>query len=167
MSRTDSASQHTPSLGTLLRVANAVMIEEYTRWLAASPYREIQPAHAAAIQPLWHRPDGVRLTEMAQTARITKQSMGALVDSLEHAGYLERVDDPDDARAWRVRLTAKGRRYGRDVRKFSRTHEKSIATHFGTQRLEELRKSLELLVKLTREEIRGQTTQSPNSKKRN
>src|SRR5215470_15799123 len=114
MSSTDSASDHTPSLGTLLRLAHAVMIEEYTRWLAGSPYKGIQPAHAAAIQPLWQRPEGVRLTELAQTARITKQSMGALVDSLEHGGYVERVDDPDDARAWRVRLTAKGRQYGRD-----------------------------------------------------
>ena len=157
MSRTDSAPDNTPSLGTLLRVAHAAMVEEYTRWLADSPYKEIQPAHAAAIQPLWQRPEGVRLTELAQTARITKQSMGALVDSLEHAGYVERVDDPDDARAWRVRLTAKGRQYGRDVRKFSREKEKTIASRLGKQRLEDLRKTLALLVELTREEIWGQT----------
>ena len=151
MSRTDSASDDTPSLGTLLRVAHAAMVDEYTRWLAGSPYKEIQPAHAAAMQPLWQRPEGVRLTQLAQTARITKQSMGALVDSLEHGGYVERVDDPDDARAWRVRLTAKGRQYGRDVRKFSREKEKTIASRLGKQRLEELRKSLALFVASSRE----------------
>jgi DNA-binding MarR family transcriptional regulator len=146
MSRTDSAPDHGPSLGTLLRMAHAVMVEEYTRWLAGSSYKEIQPAHAAAIQPLWQRPEGVRLTELAQLARITKQSMGALVDSLEQGDYVERVDDPDDARAWRVRLTARGRQYGRDVRKFAQETEKNLANRLGARRLEELRKSLALLL---------------------
>jgi len=146
MSRTDSAPGDGPSLGTLLRMAHAIMIEEYTRWLASSPYKEIQPAHAAAIQPLWQRPEGVRLTELAHTARITKQSMGALVDSLEHGGYVERVDDPDDARAWRVRLTARGRQYGRDVRKFAQETEKSVVNRIGARRLVELRKTLAMLV---------------------
>jgi len=155
MSRADSATEHTTSLGTLLRLAHAVMIEEYTRWLAASPYKEIQPAHAAAIQPLWQRPEGVRLTELAQTARITKQSMGALVDSLEHAGYVERVDDPDDARAWRVRLTSRGRQYGRDVRKFAKETERSVANQIGARRLEELRKSLALFVESSRDRVEG------------
>jgi DNA-binding MarR family transcriptional regulator len=151
MSRTDSKPEHTASLGTLLRMAHAIMIEDYTRWLADSPYKEIQPAHAAAIQPLWQRPEGVRLTELAQTARITKQSMGALVDSLEHGGYVERVDDPEDARAWRVRLTARGRQYGRDVRKFSQETEKNVATRLGVRRLEDLRNTLALFVQSSRE----------------
>jgi DNA-binding MarR family transcriptional regulator len=152
MSRTDSAQEHRSSLGTLMRMAHAIMVEEYTRWLAGSPYKDIQPAHAAAIQPLWQRPEGVRLTELAQMARITKQSMGALVDSLEHGGYVERVDDPDDARAWRVRLTARGRQYGRDVRKFARETELSVANRLGTRRLEELRITLAMFVASSREQ---------------
>jgi DNA-binding MarR family transcriptional regulator len=88
------------------------MVLEYEKWLAASPYKDIQPAHASALQPLWQLADGMRPTELAQIARITKQSMGALVDALEEAGYVERVDDPADGRAWRVRLTARGRAFG-------------------------------------------------------
>src|SRR5678815_1511774 len=108
-----------PSIGSLIRIAHSAMILEYGQWLAASPYKDIQPAHASALQPLWQLSDGMRLTELAQIARITKQSMGALVDALEEAGYVERVDDPADGRAWRVRLTARGRAFGRDVRKLS------------------------------------------------
>jgi DNA-binding MarR family transcriptional regulator len=122
------------------------MIEEYANWLATTPYKDIQPAHAAVIQPLWRRPQGARLTSLAQTARITKQSMGALVDSLEHAGYVERVDDPDDGRAWRVRLTARGRSFAREARAFARVHEDRLAGRIGTRKLEELRAALELLV---------------------
>ena len=143
---TRNSDDDAPSLGSLLRVAHSAMIQEYSQWLTASPYKNIQPAHAAALQPLWQKPHGLRLTELAQIARITKQSMGALVDSLEAAGYVERVDDPDDGRAWRVRLTTRGRAYGRDVRKFSRQFEARIAGQLGTEKLEEFRSTLQLLV---------------------
>jgi len=137
-------------LGALFRMAHAAMVEEDTRWLATSPYKDIQPAHAAAIQPLWQQPDGARLTELAQTARITKQSMGALIDSLEQGGYVERVDDPDDGRAWRVRLTARGRNYARDARAFARDVENRLAARIGARRLEDLRGALQMLVESTR-----------------
>jgi len=133
-------------LGALLRIAHAGMADEYARWLAGSAYNDIQPAHAAAIQPLWQRPEGARLTDLAQTARITKQSMGALVDSLEHGGYVERIQDPDDGRASRVRLTARGRSFARDARKFARDVEDRVAARIGKGRLEDLRAALELIV---------------------
>ena len=133
-------------LGALLRIAHAAMVEEYTRWLADSPYRDIQPAHAAAIQPLWQRPEGVRLTTLAQIARITKQSMGALVDSLEQGGYVERVEDPDDGRASRIRLTARGRTFARRARSFAREFENHLAGHIGERKLKDLRSTLELVV---------------------
>ncbi len=133
-------------LGALLRITHAAMVEEYAAWLAASDYRDIQPSHAAAIQPLWQRPEGERLTTLAQTAHITKQSMGALVDSLEQGGYVERVADPDDRRASRIRLTTRGRKFARDVRAFARDLERRVAEKIGTRRLDELRASLELLL---------------------
>jgi DNA-binding MarR family transcriptional regulator len=133
-------------LGALLRIAHAAMVEEYTRWLADSSYSDIQPAHAAAIQPLWQRPEGVRLTTLAQTARITKQSMGALVDSLEQGGYVERVEDPDDRRAARIRLTARGRTFARHARAFAREFEKHLADKIGEKRLKELHSTLELVI---------------------
>lgn len=145
MSSRVSNRQSGRTIGSLLRIAHASLVEEYARWLASSPYRHIQPAHAAALQPLSERPDGLRLTTLAQTARITKQSMGALVDSLEEWGYVERVEDPDDGRASRVRLTSRGRRFARDARAFSREVEARIAEHMGQRRLEELRVALELL----------------------
>ncbi len=146
MSRTDSRKNGGPTIGSLLRIAHAAMVEEYARWLATSPYKDIQPAHAAVIQPLWQRPEGERLTSLAQTARITKQSMGALVDSLEQGGYVERVEDPDDRRASRVRLTARGRSFARDARTFARDIEQDLAARIGARRVEDLRTALELLV---------------------
>ncbi len=133
-------------LGALVRVAHTAMIGEYSRWLASSPYTDIQPAHAAAIQPLWQLPEGARLTTLARMAGMTKQSMGALVDALEHGGYVERVDDPDDRRASRVRLTARGRAYARDVRRFAREFEERLAARIGARRVDDLRTTLGLVI---------------------
>lgn len=145
MSSMSSKPDHGPLLGSLLRVASQAMTEQLVRWLASSGFDDVQPAHLAAIQPLWDSPEGERLTMLARAARITKQSMSALVDHLETTGYVERVDDPDDARASRVRLTSRGRAFGRAVRAFVRGVEADWAARIGARRIDELRTTLELL----------------------
>jgi len=145
MSSTKTDTDRGPQLGSLLRLASQAMIERLAAWIADSQFEGIQPAHSAAIQPLWDMPDGSRVTALARAARITKQSMSTLVTELEGAGYVERVEDPDDARASRVRLTARGRAYGRAVRAFSRSIEAEWAERIGAERIAELRATLELL----------------------
>ncbi len=142
--RTDASER--PLLGALLRLANQIMGQELARWLAASGHTDIQPAHCAAIQALWTRPEGARLTELAQTARVTKQSMGALVDHLCRVGYVERVEDPDDRRASRVRLTARGRAFTKEVRAFVRGVEADWARAVGASRLRDLQETLAAIV---------------------
>ena len=51
---------------------------------------------------------GTRLTALAESAGMSKQAMGQLVDDLERLGYVERVPDPADGRAKIVRLTRRG-----------------------------------------------------------
>jgi DNA-binding MarR family transcriptional regulator len=137
-----SSPDHGPLLGSLLRVVHQAVLEQVARWLAASEFSDIQPAHFAAIQPLWERPEGVRLTSLARSARITKQSMSALVDHLETTRYVERVDDPGDARASLIRLTPRGRAFGRAVRTFTRSVETDWARRIGAARITELKSIL-------------------------
>ena len=153
MSRSKSSSparrrdaDDAPRLPALIRLAQQSLHQSLARWLSESPYADLQPAHTAATQALWSRPDGARLTALAQHARITKQSMGALIDHLSGTGYVERVDDPDDGRASRVRLTARGRAFVEDVRTFARRVEAEWAARVGARRLEELRHTLTLLL---------------------
>jgi DNA-binding MarR family transcriptional regulator len=145
MSSSAKKSEGGPLLGALLRLASQVTTEQFNRWIASSGFDDLQPAHSAAIQPLWEMPEGARITTLARASRITKQSMSALVSDLEEFGYVERVEDPDDARAVRVRLTPRGRAYGRAVRAFARSVEADWASRVGVQRIEELRATLELL----------------------
>ena len=52
--------------------------------------------------------DGSRLGELAASAGMSKQAMGALVDQCEAWGMVTRAADPADARARQVRFTATG-----------------------------------------------------------
>ena len=64
---------------------------------------------AAHIHITRHLPlDGARLTELAQAAGLTKQSMGDLVDLCEAWGLVTRSADPLDARARRIAFTPAG-----------------------------------------------------------
>ena len=51
---------------------------------------------------------GTRLTDLAARAGMTKQAMATLVGQCEAWGMVERLDDPADARAKRIRFTPTG-----------------------------------------------------------
>lgn len=161
MSTPEEKTDRVPQLGALIRLTAQYAAEQLARWIAESGFDGIQPAHSAVIQPLWEAPAGLRVTVLAQTSRVTKQSMSALVADLEAAGYVERVDDPDDARASRVRLTARGRSYGRAVRAFARSLEADWAARIGDRRIEDLRATLELL----RTSLLAEAAEAPRAKR--
>ena len=52
--------------------------------------------------------EGSRLTELAQRAAVSKQAMGKLVEQCEAWGLVTRLNDPRDARAWRIVFTPVG-----------------------------------------------------------
>lgn len=129
-------------MGALLRRCHQAVVANLERG-----FREagLPPVQGAATQPLWDRPEGMRLTELAALAGITKQSMGELVDAMEAAGYVDRVPDPTDARARLVRLTKKGKSAGLLARKLVREVEARWAKKIGARRLEQLRDTLRQL----------------------
>jgi DNA-binding MarR family transcriptional regulator len=53
-------------------------------------------------------PQGLRLTELARRAGMTKQAMGSLVNQCEAWGMVQRLPDPGDARARRIQFTPLG-----------------------------------------------------------
>lgn len=93
--------------------------------------------------------DGTRLVELAERARVTKQTAGHLVDQLERHGYVERVPDPRDGRARLVRLTARAQgvveRAGEEV---VRTLEE-WRDHLGADEMDHLVATLARLVEIT------------------
>ena len=70
-------------------------------------FADISPSHGWIFHHT--REEGSRITELAAMAKITKQSMSALVAQLEEAGYVKKKADSTDKRAWLLVLTAKGK----------------------------------------------------------
>lgn len=135
-----------PLLGALLRFAHQSVVRRVLDRLAAAGFHDVQPAHFAPLQALWDYPEGARATELAARAKITKQSMGELVEQLAARGYVERVPDPRDGRARLVRITSRGRRAGRLARDTVRDVEAAWSRKLGANRIEELRKTLRMLL---------------------
>ena len=144
-SATSSAAESSEEdrlLGALLRLSHQAVVVELTAGLEQAGFSDIPPSLNAAMQALWNAPHGTRATELASAARITKQSMGALIDQLEERGYVERIDDPSDKRAKLVRLTKRGREAGRIMRAVVRRIENDWAKRIGHNRLADLKQTL-------------------------
>ena len=88
-------------------------------------------------------PDGVRPTELAQRALMTKQAMNHLLSGLEQIGYIERVTTAGDGRARVVQLTAKGRRLTEFIQQSSARIERRWEHELGAARTADVRAALE------------------------
>jgi DNA-binding MarR family transcriptional regulator len=95
-----------PNIGILLRGPYQEIVRRIAEELAVAGFDDIRPAHTAVFQHI--KEDGSRLSELAQRAQLTKQSMGYLVDYLEERGYVERRPDAADRRASLIFLTERG-----------------------------------------------------------
>ena len=65
--------------------------------MAAAGFDDLRVAHNAIAANL--PAEGMRLTQLAQTAGMSKQAMAELVVDAEALGYIRRVADPTDGRA--------------------------------------------------------------------
>ena len=78
-------------------------------------------------------PEGTSVTNLAERAGMTKQSMRQLVLDLEDKGYIKRISDPDDRRATLVIFTAEGRRFIEDGNKAKKGDRRRIPGRFSAK----------------------------------
>lgn len=116
---------------------------ELARRLATSAYADIRPAHGCVFGHV--DPDGSRLTDLADRARMTKQSVSEVTNDLEQRGYVERVPDPTDGRAKIIRLTARCREAQALGWGLIDEVERDWAERFGADRIAALRGTLEVI----------------------
>lgn len=125
-----------PNLGVLLFVAYRALEQRAHDAVAAAGFTDLTLAQeriAARVGP-----QGTRVSELAEQARVTKQTAAFLVEQLEAKGYLQRIPDPRDRRARLVRLTP---RADQAVSAANAGVEQALlewAEHVGTDRLQRL-----------------------------
>jgi len=125
----------------LLEIAGEAMLAEFREELVEHGYDDLRPTHGCVFR--FVREDGMRLTDLAACAGITKQSAGELVDGLVALGYVERIADPADRRAKLICLTARGEEAQRVGFGLFAELEQRWAERFGRDRLDSLRDLLE------------------------
>jgi DNA-binding MarR family transcriptional regulator len=92
--------------------AQATIARELT---AGDVWGDLIPHEYGVLYALSTAPNGLRITELGDDVLLTQPGMSRMIARLEARGLVERTDDPQDARACRIRLTPDGIRAQRQV----------------------------------------------------
>lgn len=120
----------------LIALAERHLAEALQARLVAAGFEDHRVVHHNVMAHVTY--EGIRLTELADKAGITKQAMSELVIDLERHGYLQRAPDPNDGRAKLIGFTEKGRAA---VQQAMRAFEEMDAV-LGDRSVRALRRSL-------------------------
>lgn len=136
---TDSAESE-PNTGLLLYLPYRAMEARVFEDIQAAGFTDMTLAQARIFQRIG--PRGTRLTDLADQARVTKQTAGALVQVLEECGYVHRTIDPTDARARLVQVAERGSALAEIAARTVADVEREWRAHLGARRYEHLRDTL-------------------------
>jgi DNA-binding MarR family transcriptional regulator len=75
------------------------------------------------LSQLERHPEGLKMNELSRRMMVTGGNVTGIVDQLVKEGLVERLDEPTDRRAWRVRLTRAG---DRAFAQMARAHEEWV-----------------------------------------
>jgi DNA-binding MarR family transcriptional regulator len=92
------------NLGFLLAKASQRWNERLARAFAERGVRDVRPSYGSVLLPLWES-DGLRIGQLAERARLSKQTLTTLVRLCERDGLVTTRRDPADGRATLVTLT--------------------------------------------------------------
>jgi DNA-binding MarR family transcriptional regulator len=144
--------------GILLALAYAAFVDQLRQSLADAGFAHLHRSFGYVARAL---ADGsLTLREVADMLGVTSPGALKIVADMEEHGYVERIDDPSDARARRVSLTEKGRAALAAARAFHRRFERQLARDSGTKVADATRAALERVV-LRREKEAGTVALRP------
>lgn len=130
-------SEHPEALRLWLRLLTCTQIvEKQVRSQLRERFDTTLPRFDLMAQ-LERAPDGLKMNELSRRMMVTGGNVTGITDQLVAEGLVDRVDVEGDRRAYRVRLTAKGRKLFHDMahqheswilEAFSALNDKEIAT---------------------------------------
>jgi len=135
------------STATLMFIAHRAAESQVLEALRAGGFSDLTLAQCRIAQRL--NPAGMRVTELAEQARVTKQTAGALVEELERSDYVVRRPDPQDGRARLVLLSARGEQLCAAAAAEVARVEAGWRAHLGTTAFRQLTAALVSLREIT------------------
>jgi DNA-binding MarR family transcriptional regulator len=142
-----SAALGRDDIGFLLAKATQRWNELLADRFAAAGFTDVRPSYGSVLLPLFEE-DGLRMGEVAQRARLRKQTMTDIVHRLERAGLVERRPDPADGRASLIFLTARSRKFAPVAAQVLRELDRLARRRLDAQRLDLVKAALRDLMEL-------------------
>src|SRR3954447_463222 len=110
-------------LGYRLRRAQVAAFQDFHHSMASLGLRPAQ----FSVLVLIEQNAGLRSSQIADALGIKRTNLVPLLDELEGKDLIERRRDPDDGRAFRLRLTKEGRALLDAAKRRVRAHERRLA----------------------------------------
>lgn len=121
-------SEHPDALRLWLRMLTCTqLVEKQVRTLLRERFDTTLPRFDLMAQ-LERAPAGLKMNELSRRMMVTGGNVTGITDQLVAEGLVERIEVEGDRRAYRVRLTPKGRKQFNDM---ARQHEDWIVEAFA------------------------------------
>ena len=138
-------SEHPDELRLWLRLLTCTqLIEKQVRNELREQFATTLPRFDLMSQ-LERAPEGLKMNELSRRMMVTGGTVTGITDQLVAEGLVERVDVAGDRRAWRVRLTARGRKLFNEM---AQQHEAWICDAFASLTPKEITQLHKLLGKV-------------------
>jgi DNA-binding MarR family transcriptional regulator len=135
------------NLGFLLAKAATRWNELLAAAFAERGFAEVRPAYGSVLLPLFEE-DGLRMSALAERARLSKQTLTSMVGQMERDGLVTRERDPRDGRAWRVRLTPRAHALKTVAEDVLGDLDARVAEHLSRDTTETVRRALQDVMNL-------------------
>ncbi|MDB5749681.1 MAG: transcriptional regulator, MarR family-like protein [Ramlibacter sp.] len=147
-------SEHPEALRLWLRLLTCTqLVEKQVRTLLRESFNTTLPRFDLMAQ-LERAPAGLKMNELSRRMMVTGGNVTGITDQLATEGLVERIDVEGDRRAYRVRLTPKGRKQFHDM---ARRHEDWIVSAFSALTDKDLATLHKLLGKVKDRATPGET----------
>ncbi|WP_332815185.1 MarR family winged helix-turn-helix transcriptional regulator [Ramlibacter sp.] len=121
-------SEHPEALRLWLRLLTCTqLVEKQLRTRLRERFDTTLPRFDLMAQ-LERAPEGLKMNELSRRMMVTGGNVTGITDQLVQEGLVDRVDVEGDRRAYRVRLTAKGRKLFNEM---AQQHEEWIVQAFS------------------------------------
>ena len=142
-----NAFEPTNNLGFLLAKAGQSWNDLlYTKFCAAG-YADVRPAYGSILMPLFAE-DGLQIGELGRRAHLSKQTMTTMIDVMERRKLITRKRDPLDARAFRIYLSPRSRRFKKVAERVLREIDRAAELRLTKSQIKALKDGLRTLMNI-------------------
>jgi DNA-binding MarR family transcriptional regulator len=134
-------------LGFLLAKASQRWNELLADAFSQHGFAEVRPSYGSVLLPLFEE-DGQRMGQIAERARLSKQTMTTMVRLCERDGLVFRERDAHDGRAFQIFLTPRAKRFRPVAEEVLRELDQAALTALGERQKAALARALKGVMEL-------------------